>query len=58
MNTPFLQTVPRNEARPFIWVVRNVRGNEEKLSGFFATREAAEKWIKKQRQEDPAFGLR
>jgi hypothetical protein len=47
MNKPFITCQPRNRHRPYIWVIYNVRGNIEKLSGWFASEEAAARWMEK-----------
>jgi hypothetical protein len=47
MNKPFITRQPRNRHRPYIWVIFNVRGNIEKLSGWFASEEAATRWMEK-----------
>lgn len=55
MNKPYLTTATRS--RRFCWMVRTFRGDYKRLSGFFLTEASAQRWIAKQRQEDPAFGL-
>ena len=55
MNTPFLY---KARSGRFYWATKTVRGTFERLSGFFVTEEAAQEWLQKKEQEDPAFGLR
>lgn len=45
MNKPFLSAQTRNQYRPYRWVIFDVRGNLKQLSGWFASEEAARKWM-------------
>lgn len=47
MNKPFITRQPRNRHRPYCWVIYNVRGHVEKLSGWFASEEAATRWMER-----------
>lgn len=58
MNKPFLTARTRNRYRPYRWIVRNIRGVYEPISGWFASEEAARDWMAKRKREDAALGLR
>lgn len=56
MNKPFIHKISRNHFRPYVWMVKNVRGNYVKISSCFSSEDSAQKWMFKVRKEDPCFG--
>ena len=48
---PFITNQARNARRPWAWMQRDSRGNFNRISGWFASREAAEKWMRRQTVE-------
>lgn len=58
MNTAFTHYSARNKHRPYCLVVRNIRGQFDRVSGWFSTEKALLKFKQKMNAESTAFFAR